>query len=110
MRAEELKQKCNVVSSRNPGVFLIPTPDFLAGEQVNFGCVLNDTTMTKAVRITNNSVVNCAFSWSFLEDAEEGRQVATSRRPYIPVNQARGVIYARRLEDLTTTTVSGLRP
>lgn len=56
-------------------------------DQVSFGCVLNDTTMTKAVRITNNSVVDCAFSWSFLEDVEEGRLSATARRPYIPVNQ-----------------------
>lgn len=52
-----------------------------------FGCVLNDTTMTKAVRVTNNSVVDCAFSWSFLEDVDEGRSSATARRPYIPVNQ-----------------------
>lgn len=55
--------------------------------QVSFGCVLNDTTMTKAVRVTNNSVVDCAFSWSFLEDVDEGRLSATARRPYIPVNQ-----------------------
>lgn len=55
--------------------------------QVSFGCVLNDTTMTKAVRVTNNSVVDCTFSWSFLEDVDEGRQSATVRRPYIPVNQ-----------------------
>lgn len=54
---------------------------------MSFGCVLNDTTMTKAVRVTNNSVVDCAFSWSFLEDVDEGRQSATARRPYIPVNQ-----------------------
>lgn len=43
--------------------------------------------MTKAVRVTNNSVVDCAFSWSFLEDVEEARMSATARRPYIPVNQ-----------------------
>lgn len=43
--------------------------------------------MTKAVRVTNNSVVDCAFSWSFLEDVDEGRMSATARRPYIPVNQ-----------------------
>lgn len=57
--------------------------------KVSFGCVLNDTTMTKSVRVTNNSVVNCAFTWSFLEDVDEGRQGATARRPYIPVNQVR---------------------
>lgn len=45
--------------------------------------------MTKAVRVMNNSVVDCAFSWSFLEDVEEGKLVATARRPYIPVNQVR---------------------
>lgn len=54
---------------------------------MSFGCVLNDTTMTKAVRVTNNSVVDCTFSWSFLEDVDEGRLSATARRPYIPVNQ-----------------------
>ena len=43
--------------------------------------------MTKAVRVTNNSVVDCAFSWSFLEDVDEVRLGATTRRPYIPVNQ-----------------------
>lgn len=45
--------------------------------------------MTKAVRVTNNSIVDCAFSWSFLEDvnSDEERHGTNPRRARIPVNQ-----------------------
>lgn len=52
---------------------------------------MNDTTMTKAVRVTNNSIMDCTFSWSFLEDvtSDEGRHGTNPRRAQIPVNQVR---------------------
>ena len=35
--------------------------------QVDFGCILNDTEVTRYVEITNNSPMPVKYSWSFLE-------------------------------------------
>jgi hypothetical protein len=37
--------------------------------------------------VTNSSAVDASFAWTFLEDEEVCRAQATTRRPYIPVNQ-----------------------
>jgi len=62
---------------------------------VNFGSVLNDTTKTMVVRVKNTSKVEAEFSWSFVEDAEAARLAATTRRPYIPVNQVYDILPIR---------------
>jgi hypothetical protein len=54
--------------------------------QVNFGCVLNDTTKTMLVRVTNPSTVDAAFQWYFVED-EGAQTTTTAKKPYIPINQ-----------------------
>ena len=43
--------------------------------QVNFGCILNDTEVTRYVNITNNSPQEVKYKWSFL--LEEGVPVTT---------------------------------
>jgi hypothetical protein len=55
--------------------------------QINFGCILNDTTKTMLVRVTNPSTVESAFSWTFLEDEDPMRTSNAGRKPHIPVNQ-----------------------
>ena len=37
---------------------------------VNFGCILNDTEVTRYVNITNNSPMDVKYRWSFLIDHE----------------------------------------
>ncbi|GMH58813.1 hypothetical protein TrST_g5240 [Triparma strigata] len=62
---------------------------------INFGCVLNDTTKTMLVKVTNVSKVDTAFSWSFVEDEETAKSAATARKPYIPVNQVFDILPIR---------------
>jgi hypothetical protein len=62
---------------------------------INFGCVLNDTTKTMLVKVTNSSTVDTAFSWSFVEDEEQARASATSKKPYVPVNQVFDILPIR---------------
>ena len=62
---------------------------------VNFGCVLNDTTKTLLVRVTNCSKVATDFQWAFLEDEDAARAASTSRKPYIPVNQVFDILPIR---------------
>ena len=38
--------------------------------QVDFGCILNDTEVTRYVEITNNSPMPVKYSWSFLEPSK----------------------------------------
>ena len=62
---------------------------------INFGCVLNDTTKTMLVKVTNVSKVDTAFSWSFVEDEDAARGTATTKKPYIPVNQVFDILPIR---------------
>jgi hypothetical protein len=62
---------------------------------INFGCVLNDTTKTMLVKVTNSSTVDTAFSWSFVEDEEQAKSSATLKKPYIPVNQVFDILPIR---------------
>ena len=62
---------------------------------INFGCVLNDTTKTMLVKVTNVSKVDTAFSWSFVEDEDAARSSATVKKPYIPVNQVFDILPIR---------------
>ncbi|KAH8054149.1 hypothetical protein JL720_14520 [Aureococcus anophagefferens] len=62
---------------------------------VNFGCILNDTTMTMRVRVTNCSKVETAFSWAFLEDEEASKATSTTKKPYIPINQVFDILPIR---------------
>uniref|UniRef100_A0A7S2QVW6 MSP domain-containing protein n=2 Tax=Triparma pacifica TaxID=91992 RepID=A0A7S2QVW6_9STRA len=62
---------------------------------INFGCVLNDTTKTMLVKVTNVSKVDTAFSWSFVEDEDAARSTATTKKPYIPVNQVFDILPIR---------------
>ncbi|CAM9551896.1 unnamed protein product [Chrysoparadoxa australica] len=59
--------------------------------KVNFGCILNDTAMTKLVKITNTSKIDTPFSWSFLEDTSE----ASASRQHIPINQVFDILPIR---------------
>lgn len=59
---------------------------------LDFGCVLNDTTKTMLVRVTNTSTVDTSFSWVFLEDEDAMKATSNSRRPYIPVNQVKTLV------------------
>lgn len=55
---------------------------------VNFGAVLNDTTSSQVVRVTNVSKLPVLLSWAFIEDPEEAAtEAAAAGLPYIPVNQ-----------------------
>ena len=70
-----------------------PNLDF-ALSTVDFGCVLNDTTKTMVVRVTNTSAVEVRFAWSFLEDGEPGTR-GGARRPQIPVNEVFDILPIR---------------
>lgn len=63
--------------------------------RVDFGTVLNDTTKSTTVRVTNPSKIDCALSWSFVQDEDAERAAATSRRPFIPVNQVFDILPIR---------------
>lgn len=55
---------------------------------VTFGAVLNDTTSSQVVRVTNVSKLPVLLSWAFIEDPEEAAaEAAAAGLPYIPVNQ-----------------------
>ena len=62
---------------------------------INFGCVLNDTTKTMLVKVTNVSKVDTAFCWSFVEDEDAAKSSATTKKPYIPVNQVFDILPIR---------------
>ena len=38
------------------------------------------------MKVTNVSTIDCAVNWAFMEDAEEQKALATTRKPYIPIN------------------------
>lgn len=46
--------------------------------EVNFGCILNDTEVTRYVSVLNNSPMDVKYHWSFLID---GQPVASFNRP-----------------------------
>ena len=55
---------------------------------VSFGAVLNDTTSSQVVRISNVSKLPVHLSWAFVEDPDEAAaEAAAAGVPYIPVNQ-----------------------
>jgi len=76
------------------GEINFPNLDFEFTE-INFGNVLNDTTKSMMMTVTNNSKIDCAYNWAFLEDEEEQRAVSTSRKPYIPVNEVFDILPIR---------------
>lgn len=39
-------------------------------DTVDFGCILNDTEVTRYVNITNNSPMPVKYKWSFLEPVQ----------------------------------------
>eukprot|EP00939_MAST-03C_sp_MAST-3C-sp1_P000134 g134.t1 len=76
------------------GIINYPNLDF-AFTKINFGSVLNDTTKSMTMTVTNNSRIDCDYSWAFLEDEEEQRALATAKKPYIPVNQVFDILPIR---------------
>lgn len=38
--------------------------------EIDFGCILNDTEVTRYINVTNNSPMEVRYSWSFLLDGE----------------------------------------
>ncbi len=64
-------------------------------QKVDFGCILNDTTKSMTLKVTNVSTIDCAFQWAFIEDEDAKRASATARRPYIPVNQVFDILPIR---------------
>ena len=61
-------------------------------EKIDFGCILNDTTRSVMVRVTNTSVLPAKCAWSFVSDEDE-----ESKRPAndIPVNQVFDILPIR---------------
>ena len=52
---------------------------------VNFGCILNDTEVTRYVEITNNSPMPVKYAWSFLEPSKP-IMLYPSNVPQLPLN------------------------
>eukprot|EP00501_MAST-03F_sp_TOSAG23-6_P000263 GSMAST32.ASY1.ANO1.269.1 assembled CDS len=63
--------------------------------QINFGCILNDTTKSMTMTISNNSKIDTTYSWAFFENESDCRAVSTSRKPYIPINQVFDILPIR---------------
>ncbi len=51
---------------------------------VNFGCILNDTEVTRYVNITNNSPMEVKYKWSFL--IEEDKPITVFHRKQAQVS------------------------
>jgi hydrocephalus-inducing protein len=51
-----------------------------SAEKVAFGCVLNDTTATRAVRVTNTTRVPVAFKWSFADGLDRDRGMSYAQQ------------------------------
>ena len=60
--------------------------------QVNFGCILNDTEVTRYVNITNNSPMAVNYRWSFLEP-ETPIMLYPLPLPAAPVEPVEGKIF-----------------
>ncbi|OQR81932.1 hydrocephalus-inducing protein, partial [Thraustotheca clavata] len=63
--------------------------------KIDFGTILNDTQKSMHVKVTNVSKVPTVFHWVFIEDEKEARAIATTKRPYIPVNQVFDILPIR---------------
>uniref|UniRef100_K3W9R0 Abnormal spindle-like microcephaly-associated protein ASH domain-containing protein n=1 Tax=Globisporangium ultimum (strain ATCC 200006 / CBS 805.95 / DAOM BR144) TaxID=431595 RepID=K3W9R0_GLOUD len=63
--------------------------------KIDFGCTLNDTQKSIAVNVTNISKVDTTFRWVFIEDEKEARALATTKKPYIPINQVFDILPIR---------------
>ncbi|CAM9191035.1 unnamed protein product, partial [Phaeothamnion confervicola] len=63
--------------------------------KVNFGCVLNDTSMTKVVRVTNRGKVDCAFSWAFVEATAAEDAAAAATAAALPISQVFDILPIR---------------
>lgn len=61
--------------------------------KIDFGCILNNTTKSMTVKISNTSKIDCALSWAFVQDEESEKAAASSKRPQIPVNQVRRRVF-----------------
>ncbi|ETV98760.1 hypothetical protein H310_08827 [Aphanomyces invadans] len=74
--------------------------------RIDFGSILNDTQKSLSVKVTNISKVPTSFHWVFIEDEKESRAMATTKRPYIPINQVfdilpiRGVLQPQETESV----------
>jgi hydrocephalus-inducing protein len=51
-----------------------------SAEKVAFGCVLNDTTATRAVHVTNTTRVPVAFKWSFADGLDRDRGMSYAQQ------------------------------
>ena len=49
------------------------------------------------VKVTNVSKVDTAFQWSFVEDETAAKASATTRKPYVPVNQVFDILPIRSM-------------
>ena len=65
--------------------------------EVDFGCVLNDTTKAMRVTMTNVSKIDTRSCWLFECDEAGMQSAATARKPYIPINQVFDVLPIRSL-------------
>ena len=52
---------------------------------IDFGCILNDTEVTRYVNMTNNSPMDVRYKWSFLLDDEP--VVKFNRPPPSPIEE-----------------------
>jgi len=78
------------------GNIMFPNLEF-GFDRVDFGCILNDTTKSMSVSVTNTSSVDCHFQWAFVEDEDEAQTGASSKKPYIPINQVFDILPIRGL-------------
>lgn len=85
---------------RRDGVPLIADINFpnLAFERtkIDFGCVLNDTTSSQVVRVTNTSKSTVDMNWTFVEDSETALAASQlTKQPYVPINQVFDILPIR---------------
>ncbi|KAK1936582.1 Hydrocephalus-inducing protein [Phytophthora citrophthora] len=65
--------------------------------KIDFGCTLNDTQKSISMNVTNVSKVDTSFRWIFIEDEKEALSTATTKKPYIPINQVFDILPIRGL-------------
>lgn len=67
---------------------------------VNFGCVLNDTTLTHTVRVTNTSKVPASFRWAFLDDDSHYKKDAVAPNQVFDILPIRSALEPGDFEDV----------
>lgn len=56
---------------------LLTTLLYLAFFKVDFGCILNDTEVTRSVLVTNNSPMDVKYHWLFVDSELRVEKIAS---------------------------------